>query len=135
MLENSMDKGYTPPCESENIKECRNYQPDIETVWDNQFFEEKWFNKDSTEYQIQSDALTEDPAIIVLEMLRRNKIDKKFIAFMRFNDTIAKIWKMILKEKDKIVLNEGWPNEYELQVWKRIYTINTVQNSVNEIKK
>lgn len=117
---------------SENKKECNDY---IETVWDNQFFEEKWFNKDSTEYQIQSNNLTEDPAVIVLEMLRRNKVDRKFIAFLRYTDAIAKIWNMVLKEKDKITLELWAPNEYELQVWNKIYTINTVQNSVNEIKK
>jgi hypothetical protein len=67
-------------------------------------------------------------------MLRRNKIDTKFIAFMRYSDAIANIWNIKLNTWDKIKLNKGSINSYELHVWKKIYTINTAQNTVNEIK-
>jgi hypothetical protein len=75
----------------ENINNVNNYTTDIEATPDTQFFDKKSFNKDSTEYKIIENSSSEDPASIVLEMLRRNKIDTKFIAFMRYSDAIANI--------------------------------------------
>ena len=127
-----LKQDYIPPCESSNINECSNYRehmdlPPQEADW----FDEKGFNWN--EYTIQKWELPEDPWFIVLELLKRNWIGAKFIAYLRYNNVIAEIWHMKLNKWDKIILNNWWPNEYELIVWKQIYTFYPIENKIYKI--
>lgn len=122
------DNDYIPPCESENQNECN----EIVMVPDAQFFEKKWFNKEWNEYNIQW--TNEDPAMIVLELFNKAKVWGEFTAFLRYSEVIAKMWKIELKKWDKITLDKIWIWQYELNIWKKIYTVETVQNKIYEIK-
>jgi hypothetical protein len=105
--------------------------PPQEADW----FDKVWFNEDSNEYTIQWKENPEDPAFIVLEILKRMKFPVEIIAFLRYNKAIAEIWNMKLNTWDKIILLEWWPNEFELQIWNQYYVINTVQNKIIKVSE
>lgn len=134
MSENNIDKDYIPPCESDIKSECNDQGTDteIDIIPDNQWFDVRWFNNEWNEYKIQW--TNEDPAIIVLELFENTEVNKNFKDFFRNSETIAKIGNIQLKKWDKITLDLSWIWQYELNIWKKTYAVETVQNKVYEVK-
>lgn len=133
----NLTQDYIPPCESWNHEECsinklapKNFElPCIEA----DFFYKEGFKWGSV-YEIQNDIWYEDPANIFIKLLENAwEIVDFEIDSLRYTSWIAEIWNTKLKKGDKIVLEQWSPSEYELSVWQKIYTINTVQNTIKKI--
>lgn len=103
-------------------------------IWEAKWYDEAWFTNDAKEYEMQQNMEPEDPGMIAFEIFKRNDFPTEFIAAMRWwNDIFVEIWKTELSKWDRIILDEWWPNEYELQVWNQVYALNTMQNTVFKV--
>ena len=84
-------------------------------------------------YEVQKDDWTETLYSIFLELLKRGKVDawvKLLIRniFLEYVNKKKFFW--IIKQWDRIDINEGDKNSFELQVWKEIFTLNTYNQTI-----
>lgn len=93
---------------------------------------ESWFQNENTEYKIQGKG-TELNTIIISQLLSRNNVSSEFVIHLLTIEWTLHLNNIKLNKGEIIRLDQVTPTQFELSIWTKVYTIDTVQKSIIKI--